>query len=598
MKRFYLLLFLITSVTTYSQNDRIILDEDFSDWESIGILYSDPIGDQSSGIIDFQNIWITNDEDYLFLSLEVGGEINFQNDQEIIIYIDLDNNVNTGMSFAGIGAEIVYNFGDKEGQYWKNGESETIWQSSVGLVSSPTVTSTQFEFLFNLNSQINGNPIFIKDSIKVVLKDMGAGSDQLPDSSGGIAYNFTSDPMLDLPPFLILKENENHLRVLSYNVERDALWDNERFDAYKRIFEAIDPDIIAFQEIYDHSSQETVVRLEEIFPSPEGKIWYHAKRGYDLILLSRFPITSSYSVGPSNDGQKSAAHLVNLRPKYNSDLLYLNAHPKCCGGAENDARRQRQADAQMAFVRNAKEDGGTLTLAEGTPIIISGDMNYVGSRQQPITIVTGDILDNSTYGSDFNPDWDEKPFVDSKVLTSNMPLTFTWYSEGSYYPPGRLDYLIYSSSVLEKVNGYSLFTKTLTEEEIRETKLHSSDVLTASDHLPVVVDFELKNSTNVEESSIIPSEFKLGQNYPNPFNSSTTINYSIPEKISNNELILNTKLVIYDTLGRNVAVLVDEFKEPGEYSVTWNLNILSSGTYFYQINSGDFVATKKMVLLR
>ena len=107
MKRFYLLLFLITSVTTYSQNDRIILDEDFSDWESIGILYSDPIGDQSSGIIDFQNIWITNDEDYLFLSLEVGGEINFQNDQEITIYMDLDNDINTGKSFAGIGADSL-----------------------------------------------------------------------------------------------------------------------------------------------------------------------------------------------------------------------------------------------------------------------------------------------------------------------------------------------------------------------------------------------------------------------------------------------------------------------------------------------------------
>ena len=68
MKRLYLLLFLISYVTAYSQNDRIILDEDFSDWNSISTLHSDPIGDQVNGIIDFQNLWITNDENYLFLS--------------------------------------------------------------------------------------------------------------------------------------------------------------------------------------------------------------------------------------------------------------------------------------------------------------------------------------------------------------------------------------------------------------------------------------------------------------------------------------------------------------------------------------------------
>lgn len=597
MKKIYLLLLFITYTTIFSQNERIILDEEFSDWESISILHSDPTGDQASGIIDFQNFWITNDKDYLFLSLEVGGEINFQNDQKITIYMDLDNDSNTGQSYGGIGAELVYNFGDKEGKYWyADGRSLTMKHSLIGLVSSPTVTSRRFEFVFDLNIVIFGNPIFNSEIIKVALKDHGAGSDQLPDSSGGVEYNFTSEPMLDLPQFSILKENENYLRILSYNVKRDALWDNELSDAYKRIFIAVNPDIIAFQEIYDHSSKETADRFEELFPSPEGKVWYHAKRGYDLILLSRFPIKSSYNVGPGSDGQKSAAHLLDLRPKYDSDLFFLNTHPKCCDG--HDERRQRQADAQMAFVRDAKTDGGLLTLAEGTPIIISGDMNYVGKRHQQITIVTGDIFDNSTYGPDFNPDWDGKPFIDSKVLACNMPLTFTSYNEWGSYSASRLDYVVYSSSVLEKVNGYSLFTETLTTEELSESGLNSDDALTASDHLPVVVDFKWKNTTEIEKQSNIPTEFRLGQNYPNPFNPSTTIDFSIPLVESMQGLSLHTSLNLFDTLGRKIAVLVDELKEPGYYQVTWDAKNLSSGTYFYQLRSGGFESTKKMVLLR
>ncbi len=140
---------------------------------------------------------------------------------------------------------------------------------------------------------------------------------------------------------------------------------------------------------HDHEHVTSLLnRIEQIYPSPNGKTWYHAKKGYDLILLSRDPIKSSYDVGPSNDNQKSAAYLIDLRSKYDTDLLFLNAHPKCCGGIENENRRQAQADAQLAFVREAKESGGVLTLPEGTPIIITGDMNFVGDRQQKTTANT------------------------------------------------------------------------------------------------------------------------------------------------------------------------------------------------------------------
>ena len=95
----------------------------------------------------------------------------------------------------------------------------------------------------------------------------------------------------------------------------------------------------------------------------------------------------------------------------------------------------------------------------------------------------------------------------------------------------------------------------------------------------------------VEQISGMPQQYSLEQNYPNPFNPSTTIKYSIPT-----ESIVQIK--VYDILGGEVATLVNEEKIAGNYSVQFNTNNLVSGVYFYRIQAGDFIETKKMVLIR
>ena len=94
----------------------------------------------------------------------------------------------------------------------------------------------------------------------------------------------------------------------------------------------------------------------------------------------------------------------------------------------------------------------------------------------------------------------------------------------------------------------------------------------------------------------IPTEFALFQNYPNPFNPSTIIKYSIPKIINNQSSIINLK--VYDILGSEVATLVNEQKKPGFYSVEWNASNIASGIYFYRIQAGDFIQTKRLILLR
>ncbi len=89
----------------------------------------------------------------------------------------------------------------------------------------------------------------------------------------------------------------------------------------------------------------------------------------------------------------------------------------------------------------------------------------------------------------------------------------------------------------------------------------------------------------------IPIGYKLEQNYPNPFNPVTNFQFSI----ANCQL---TILKVYDVLGREVATLVNEVKQPGEYTAIWDAANVPSGIYFYRLIAGSYIETKKLLLLR
>jgi len=97
-------------------------------------------------------------------------------------------------------------------------------------------------------------------------------------------------------------------------------------------------------------------------------------------------------------------------------------------------------------------------------------------------------------------------------------------------------------------------------------------------------------STESDNNEIVTS-FALSQNYPNPFNPATTIKYSLPTSGV-------ATIKIFDILGREIKTLVNEHKDAGEYSITFNAFDLPSGIYFYQLRAGTSTATKKMLLLK
>ena len=103
---------------------------------------------------------------------------------------------------------------------------------------------------------------------------------------------------------------------------------------------------------------------------------------------------------------------------------------------------------------------------------------------------------------------------------------------------------------------------------------------------PILQLTDVKETTNN-----IPAEFALSQNYPNPFNPTTTINYSVSKSGA-------VVLKVYNIMGKEVETLVNEQKTAGNYEVKFNASKLATGVYFYQLKSGDFISTKKLVLLK
>ncbi|MFC2094436.1 T9SS type A sorting domain-containing protein [Bacteroidota bacterium] len=115
--------------------------------------------------------------------------------------------------------------------------------------------------------------------------------------------------------------------------------------------------------------------------------------------------------------------------------------------------------------------------------------------------------------------------------------------------------------------------------------------------------YSAESLVGVEDANENDFTFNLWQNYPNPFNPSTKIKFSIPVVETHSDVSLQTTLKVYDVLGNEVAILVNEKKESGNYEVEFSVGqnsilSLSTGIYFYQLRVGNFIETKKMILLK
>jgi hypothetical protein len=192
----------------------------------------------------------------------------------------------------------------------------------------------------------------------------------------------------------------------------------------------------------------------------------------------------------------------------------------------------------------------------------------IGSRRGQTSFLTGNIDELRV--------WNKPLSLDQILYNMNDTLSIEYYStldSGliAYWRFDELEDLGVGNAGVDDVRDFSI--NSVHADLEGDASLTSSGVM------------------NIGDRSSSIREYRLEQNFPNPFNPSTKIKYSVPQQSQ-------VKIKVFDILGNEIETLVNEEKPVGTYKLTWYAENLPSGIYFYQLQAGDFIQTKKMVLMK
>jgi endonuclease/exonuclease/phosphatase family metal-dependent hydrolase len=493
-RRFTLLVIYLAALGSATAGDSrpIMLDGEFTDWAGATSNYSDPSGDGTSSLIDLTNISIANSSSALYLRFDVGRETILQNSliepigQDIRIYIDSDDNPATGLSFGGIGAEMVIELGNRVFTYYNSDPLlpsvpavSAVPLGGAGFRLAPTHSADEFEISQEFGITIGGTPVtlFPGANIRVIFQENISG-DRVPDS-GSMFYTLSGTPPVTPPTTTGFdRADPTDIRVLSHNVLSTGPATNP--DAFQRILRATEPDIICWQEVYTMSAEDTRQFVTAALPLPVGEQWYAAKVS-DCVTVARWPISQA----AASDGNLVCK--VNLPDALTaSDFVIFNAHTPCC---QNNNGREAEHDRMASIWRNMLAGVGVFPI---DPVrdaaLFCGDFNMVGYRRQITSLRDGDIFNNGTFGADFSPGRANGSLVSVAERHMNFRLGETWRNSTGSFAPGKLDWMLVTDDIAVPMNSYVLAADELSVDQLSESGLTPSDV-NAADHYPMIADF-------------------------------------------------------------------------------------------------------------
>ncbi|MGD8781356.1 MAG: cyclophilin-like fold protein [Ignavibacteria bacterium] len=351
------------------------------------------------------------------------------------------------------------------------------------------------------------------------------------------------------------------------------------------------------QELYPIASQEIkAIDNEGIYPEIATEI--DSLDEYDTVFIC-YPLWHSRMATPMQSflnkyGNQLAGKTVPLFCTSASSGIagtVEDAHRLCPNANFIDAlwiRAYKINDSQDELIDWLKEnDLYSINEIDGNKVnVIIGDRTFIATLNDseaaevfktllPITVDMTDLNNNEKFY------W----------LETNFPGTAT--NPGMIYSG---DLMIWSSRCL--VLYYDSFNTAYSFIKIGQID-DAAGLADAVGSGNVTVTFELASTTDIDGESgglEIPNKFSLGQNYPNPFNPATAIQYTIPNAGQNGSQLV--KLKVYNLLGKEVATIVNEAQTAGSYQVEFDGSQLSSGVYFYQLETGNFTDIKKLILLK
>jgi len=561
MKFFLINITFLFVLNVFSQSAPITINGEFNDWNSELVTSTDVVETLTG--IDLLETQITNDNNYLYIRIKTNNELSLTSDlidHDLRLFIDTDNDENTGFSIQpGFGSELGILFKERFAYLNINGGSQTINFENFGLRPSPTITSNEFEIAIDRNAIPNGvDNLFGNNTIRLFWQN-DANGDRLPNTGNFVYYTFDETPVSQYIPVEINKEQSEFIRVCSYNTLFNGLGDADRLPHFEKIVKAINPDIITFQE---NSTSYIEIKnfMDTWLPLGTENGWY-----VYYGIASKWEITNTWTnfTNESPPNYRQTAALVDLPESYNTNLLFVSAH---LSFGPYNAERQQQVNGWNNFLNDAKTIGGNIDLPENTPIVYLGDLNLVGYSQQLTSLITG--IDENGNGN--APDWDNSDLENTIALQADIPMYYSWKddNEGNGFPPGKLDYILYTGSVMSEQKSFVLQTETMSNDRLALYNLDANDTSIASDHFPIIADFNIETSLNTKNK-----QFNNINIYPNPASKVLNIN------IKNLDY---SKLEIIDVYGK--CVLKNKIDKT---NITINIDKIKAGIYFVKISSNS-----------
>ncbi len=576
----YTFIFLLNTGILFSQSLPIVIDSQFDDWTAEAIEITDATGDGDN--IDLLRFEVANDENHLFLQIEVKDEFGLTEGHKLTLHLDTDLNPNTGTSLNGIGVDLEVRLGEREAFYKLPSGQGFMSLNDLIFRHQPTVTNTVFEISLDLSALSNaGFSLFNANGVSIVWKDeTGQSGDVMPENGIVFTYLFDDSPSQQLELIELEKENQSAIRLLSWNTLNTGLDDFDRKPIFDKIVGLLMPDIVTFNECWDMNASQVATFMNASVPLGNFQNWNAVKLDQGNVTASRYPILQSWSIFP---GHRLTASLIDIPNNIDSfDLLVINAHFRCC---DNDYQRQLEADAFVQFILDAKTPGGIIDLPEFTPFVLSGDLNLVGEQQQLTTLLTGEIVNTGQFGQGGPMNSNGSDLQDVISRHSDDRLAYTWRNDFSSFPPSRIDYHI-TSEYLQVENTFTLETSSMSQARLNQYGLQSFDVAAASDHLPKVVDLSMILEPLATTDDAFALDLIVSPN-PNPGY------FSLDFGIKNSQEI---DFYLFDPTGRTIISWQESFTH-GQHSIGFDISQQAPGIYFLKMKTKNGIAISKIIKL-
>lgn len=468
----------VAPLSAQSAYSGIRVDGQGLDWDIAGTVYlEDAVGDPYRSGSDFASAEIVVDGLSLFIKVAF-HEPYPTSEPDISVYFDVDGDASTGFMYNGTGIDATWGMEAASGHWSLGGDgslnrgnflTRSAYEASTGILEMAYPVSI-------LEGLHTGAGVFIS----LVAND---SLDRVADF-GATAIHFTIEKPIPTAGGAedLRKRHPRDLRILSWNVLRDGPLGSGMEPKFGRIVQALRPDIVCFQELYQATTPWAIQFMNRWVPLSEEEGYWTARKQNDCITVSRFPIEEVETV------DANLITLIDTRELIGTKSWILNAHTPCC---ENRGGRLAETDNFMRKLRERKAEA-VAAGEEPFAIFLVGDMNTGGSERELLTMTEGLIYNEFTDGPSFWPDWDETSLEDLAPRHTHGQRIDTWRSLNYQSNTSRLDYILYSDSLVVPVRAFVLNTRLVPATFLSQEGLLATDT-DGADHLPLWGDFRSVN---------------------------------------------------------------------------------------------------------